>query len=143
MIKMSFGSNVSLLLIIMFMSGSFKSGVEGGLYKKRRVLMTVRNDLKTALTLSCYSSEDNLGTQILQTNQTLNFNFKPNISGSTKFVCNFVWVDNKINVIHNNYPIYAYNRDAETCGHRCLLGINQMNVTQYDAQSRLVQTFPW
>jgi hypothetical protein len=65
---MSSGTNVSLLLIIMFMSESFKSGVEGGIFVKKRVFMTIRNDLKTALTLSCHSSEDNLGTRILQTN---------------------------------------------------------------------------
>jgi hypothetical protein len=135
--------NVSLLLIIMFMSGSFKSGVEGGYFNPKRVQMTVRNDMKISLTLNCYSSEDNIGTKILQTNQTLDFNFKPNISWSTKFVCNFVWVENKISVIHNNFPIYVHNRDYKICGHRCLLGINQTKVYQYDADNILVQTFSW
>ena len=140
---MSSSTNVSLLLIIMFMSGSFKNGVEGGLFNPKRVFMTVRNDLKTALTLGCHSSEDSLGTRILQTNQTLNFNFKPNFSGTTKFVCNFVWVNNKIYVIHNNYLIYSYTPDYKLCGHRCLLGINQDNVTQYDAQNKLVHVYSW
>jgi hypothetical protein len=91
---MSSGRNVKLVFIIMwvmFMSGSFKSGVEGNIFQNSRVFVSIRNGLMTALTLGCHSSDDNLGTKILQTNETFDFNFKPNVWGSTKFVCNFVW----------------------------------------------------
>jgi hypothetical protein len=136
---MASNRNVSLLLIIMFMSQSFKNGVEG----RQRVFMTVRNDLMTNLTLGCHSSEDSLGTKILETNKTLDFNFKPNIWGSTKFVCNFVWLNNGAYVIHNNYLIYAYDPDYKLCGHRCLLAIAQDKITQYDAQNILVHVYSW
>jgi hypothetical protein len=50
---MSSSRNVSLLLIIMFMSGLFKSGIEGrNIFQKRKVFVSMRNDLTTALTLS-------------------------------------------------------------------------------------------
>jgi hypothetical protein len=69
---MSSGKNVTLVLMItwvMFMSGSFKSGVEG-LFQKARVFVTIRNDLTVNLTLGCHSSDDKLGDQTLQPSGT-------------------------------------------------------------------------
>jgi hypothetical protein len=90
---MSSGRNVMLVFIIMwvmFISGSFKSVVEAA-FKADRVFVLIKNDLTTLLTLGCHSSEDGIGTRILQTNQTYDFNFRPNFWGSTKFVCDFLW----------------------------------------------------
>lgn len=140
---MSPGRNVTFLLIIMFMSGSFKNGIEGSIFQKKRVFVTIENDLTTNLTLGCHSSEDNLGTQHLQTNQTFGFNFRPNFSSSTKFVCYFSWLYNNMKVNHTNVLIYKYKRDTTRCDTRCLWGINQTAATQYDSNYiiRLVLPF--
>jgi hypothetical protein len=142
---MSSGRNVSLLLIIMFMSGLFKSGVEGrNIFQKRRVFVSMRNDLTTALTLSCHSSEYNLGAHILQTTQMFSFNFRPNFSGSTKFVCDFTWVYNNRNITHNNLLMYQYSRDtASGCDLNCRWEIYQTNATQYGANNRIHEVFTW
>jgi hypothetical protein len=141
---MSSGRNISLLLIIMFMSGSFKSGVEGGPFQKKRVFVSIRNDLTTVLTVGCHSSEDNLGVQILQTNQMFNFTFKPNFTGTTKFLCDFTWVYNNINIIHDRLMMYKYSRDNSVgCDTHCLWGINQKNATQYGADNKVHEVFIW
>jgi hypothetical protein len=128
---MSSGRNAMFVFIIMwvmFMSGSFNSGVEA---KTHPVLVSIRNDLTTNLTVGCHSSEDGIGIRTLQTNQTYDFKFKPNFWGSTKFVCDFLWNFENKTVIHNNFLIYKYKRDHAFCGIHCLWGINQTNATQY------------
>jgi hypothetical protein len=142
---MSSSRNVSLLLIIMFMSGLFKSGVEGrSIFQKRKVFVSMRNDLTTALTLSCHSSEDNLGAHILQTNQMFSFDFRPNFSGSTKFVCDFTWVSNNRNIIHNNLLMYQYSRDTSSgCDINCRWEIYPTNATQYGITNRTYVVFTW
>jgi hypothetical protein len=132
---MSSGRNAMFVFIIMwvmFMSGSFNSGVEA---IGHPVLVSIRNDLTTNLTVGCHSSEDGIGTRTLQTNQTYDFNFRPNIWGSTKFVCDFLWDFENKTVIHNNFLIYKYKRDHVVCGKRCLWGINQTNATQYVSEN--------
>jgi hypothetical protein len=127
---MSSGRNIMFVFIIMwvmFMSGSFKSGVEARL----RVFVSIRNDLTTLLTVGCHSSEDGIGTRTLQTNQTYDFNFRPNFWGSTKFVCDFLWDFENKTIIHNNFLIYKDKRDKSFCDTDCLWGINQTNATQY------------
>jgi hypothetical protein len=130
---MSSRRNVMLVFIIMwvmFMSGSFKSGVEAA-FKADRVSVSIKNDLTTTLTLGCHSSEDGIGTRTLQTNQTYDFSFRPNFWGSTKFVCDFLWdLDNK-RINHNNFLIYKYKRDRYLCNTNCQWGINPTNATQY------------
>jgi hypothetical protein len=146
---MSSGRNVTLVFLIMWvmcMSGSFKSGVEAGL-KNKRVFVSIRNGLTTLLTLGCQSSEDDIGTRPLQTNQTYDFNFRPNIWGSTKFVCDFLWDFENKTVIHNNFLIYKYRRDRFLCGTDCLWGINQTYATQYAPKNGTNfhgdQFYPW
>jgi hypothetical protein len=63
---MSSGRNVTLvfyfiIMWVMFLSGSFKSGVEGKFYQRSKVFVYIQNQLPTALMLSCWSSDDNLG----------------------------------------------------------------------------------
>jgi hypothetical protein len=140
----SSGRKVCLLLIIMFISGSFKSGVEGKKpFQKNKVSMSIRNGLTTVLTVNCHSSEDNIGAQILQINQMFSFHFRPNFWGNTKFVCDFAWVYNNINIIHNNLMMYKYNRDNFGCDPTCLWGIYQTNATQYDITNRTYEVFTW
>jgi hypothetical protein len=130
---MSSGRNVMLVFIIMwvmFMSGSFKSGVEAA-FKADRVFVLIKNDLTTPLTLGCHSSEDGIGTRILQTNQTYDFSFRPNFWGSTKFVCDFLWDLNGKRITHNNFMIYKYKRDHYVCNTNCTWGISQTKATQY------------
>ena len=115
----SSGRYISLLLIIMFMRGSFKSGIEGGIYglfHKKRVFVSIRNDLTTVLTVGCHSLDDNLGAQILQTNQMFNFTFKPHFTRITKFLCDFMWVYNNINIIHDKLLMYKYDQDNSVNG---------------------------
>ena len=141
---MSSSRNVSLLLIIMFISGSFKNGVEGKKpFQKNKVSVSIRNDLTTVLTVNCHSSEDNIDAQILQTNQMFSFSFRPNFFGSTKFVCDFTWVYNNKNIIHNNLMMYKYKRDSFTCYPSCLWEIYQTNATQYSADNRAHEVFSW
>jgi hypothetical protein len=139
---MSSGRNVTLLLIIMFMSGSFKSGVEGHMFQKKRVLVSIRNDLTNVLTLVCHSSENKLGTQSLQANEKFSFDFKPNLWRSTKFVCDFTFLDNNVNTSRYNVLIYKYKRDTKRCDRYCLLGVNQTHVTQYDDSNVVRLTIP-
>ena len=130
---MSFSRNVMLVLIIMwvmFMSGSFESGVEAA-FKADRVFVSIKNDLTTLLTLGCHSSEDGIGTRTLQTNQTYDFNFRPNFWGSTKFVCDFLWELDSKRISHDNFLIYKYKRDRYLCNTNCRWGINQTHATQY------------
>jgi hypothetical protein len=141
---MSSNRNVSLLLIILFISGTFKSSVEGRkAFQKPKIFVTIRNDLTTVLTAHCHSSEDNIGIQILQTNQTFGFHFRPNFFGSTKFVCDFTWVNNNISIIHNNLMIYKYKRDINNCYPSCIWGIYQTNATQYGVDNRAHAVLTW
>ena len=141
---MSSNRNVSSLLIIMFISGTFKSSVEGRKpFQKAKVFMSIRNDLTTVLTVHCHSSEDNIGIQILQTNQQFSFHFRPNFLGSTKFVCDFSWVYNNKNIIHNNLMIYKYKRDSNTCYPNCLWEIYQANATQYGGDNKIHEVLTW
>jgi hypothetical protein len=131
---MSSSKNVTLVLIItwvMFMSGSFKSGVEG-LFQKARVFVTIRNDLTVSLSLGCHSSDNNLGSHTLQPSGTFEFTFKPNFRGSTKYVCYFKWIyNNGVYVFHDNFLLYKYQRDKGGCGTHCLWGINATGATQF------------
>jgi hypothetical protein len=92
----SSGRNVTLLLIIMwamFMSG-FKSGVEGiNKFPETGVFVTIRNDLTSALALSCRSFDEGLSNIVktLKANEQFYFSFKPNFYGTTKHVCDFAW----------------------------------------------------
>ena len=149
----SSGRNVTLVLIItwvMFMRGSFTSGVEADLLGKDRVFVKIRNDLMTDLTLGCHSSEDNLGDHTLQTSKTFEFNFKPNLFCSTKFECHFTWINNSINVRHDNFLIYKCRRDQSRCETNCIWGINAINATQYGPDENAMfstiivkKLYPW
>jgi hypothetical protein len=136
---MSSGRNVTLALIItwvMFMRGSFKSGVEA-IFEKDPMSVIIRNDLTTDLTLGCHSSDDNLGDHTLKTNGTFEFNFRPNFFCSTKFECYFTWINNGISTRHDHFLIYKCKRDGSRCHSICLWGINATQATQYGPEDNV------
>lgn len=70
------------------------------------------------LSVHCKSKDDDLGVQVLPTNQTFEFTFWTNILGSTRFWCSFSWADQ-----FKYLDIFVQRRDAVECNH-CSWSIN-------------------
>ncbi|KAL7003702.1 hypothetical protein U1Q18_004851 [Sarracenia purpurea var. burkii] len=81
-----------------------------------KTLVRIINSLGEGIPLGihCWSSEDDLGNHTLQFNEFYEWNFQPNIWGTTKFQCDF-----QSSAGSGNYLIYRYDRDVHLCDTKC------------------------
>ncbi|KAI3853432.1 hypothetical protein MKX03_037393 [Papaver bracteatum] len=82
-------------------------------------------DPKIALTIHCWSSEDDLGWHTLNYTETFSWSFRVNLFESTKFVCDSSWYDpNKKRNHTARFTSYKANRDfLHHCKNDCYWSI--------------------
>ncbi|BFG14342.1 hypothetical protein CerSpe_006160 [Prunus speciosa] len=85
---------ISLIFTLITMCEGNLCGIINGLVPKSDVLV------------HCKSKEDDLGVHLLHYNTTYEFEFKPNIWGTTRFYCSFTW-PSRIEW----FDIYKHQRD--------------------------------
>ncbi|PKI64853.1 hypothetical protein CRG98_014768 [Punica granatum] len=113
-------------------------GAESG-FLTHKTWVYIRNDLPGFdLTVHCKSKNDDLGVQVLASQQYFRFHFYPNLGGSTLFFCSFQWT----NAFHW-FDVYSEGRDYERC-FNCIWSVRpdgpclyNRNTGQYDLCS------PW
>ncbi|CAL8990295.1 unnamed protein product [Prunus brigantina] len=85
---------ISLIFALITMCEGTICGIINGLVPKSDVLV------------HCKSKEDDLGIHLIHYNATYEFEFKPNVWGTTQFYCSFTW-PSRIEW----FDIYKHQRD--------------------------------
>ncbi|KAL0551251.1 hypothetical protein IC582_010337 [Cucumis melo] len=63
------------------------------------------------LGIHCRSKQDDLGVNVVSSDKSYSFNFRPNVWGTTLFYCVFEWVKGQ----PHYFTIYDFKRDGKTC----------------------------
>ncbi|XP_059460333.1 S-protein homolog 2-like [Corylus avellana] len=81
-------------------------------FQRKRATVTINNALgnTTQLQVDCKSKDDNLGQHQINTGANYSFTFRPSLSGTTLFTCNFTWALNAY-----SFEIYNQHRDHTNC----------------------------
>ncbi|GAB2295371.1 hypothetical protein Dimus_029542 [Dionaea muscipula] len=66
------------------------------------------------LVVRCWSSETDCGQQKIEDGQSYSIRFRPNVSGSTEFVCSLAWQGGTL-----TNTFYDYGRDIHRCHKNC------------------------
>ncbi|CAL0315363.1 unnamed protein product [Lupinus luteus] len=104
-----------LALVIAFWEASpVVTGISIGMSE---VSVSVTNSLQgnLNLTIHCKSKDDDLGIHVLPFNGRYQWQFKPNIFGTTLFSCDLSMRDGSI-----GYDLYSYEKDRLRCPTECI-----------------------
>jgi hypothetical protein len=113
--NVTLGVTMMMVSMILSMCGTFDNVASistDSFFQRKRTRVTIINKLGniTHLSVECKSSEDHLAQKWLSSNGTYTFSFRPNISGSTVFVCELAW-----ELVAYWFVIYDYVRDHGIC----------------------------
>ncbi|KAA0046284.1 self-incompatibility protein 1 [Cucumis melo var. makuwa] len=89
------------------------------------------------LGIHCRSKQDDLGVNVVSSDKSYSFNFRPNIWGTTLFYCVFEWVKGQ----PHYFTIYDFKRDGKTCTNCRWLVYASGPCLQHSETS--ITCFPW
>ncbi|KAL0551617.1 hypothetical protein IC582_010706 [Cucumis melo] len=81
--------------------------------------------------------QDDLGVNVVSSDKSYSFNFRPNIWGTTLFYCVFEWIKGQ----PHYFTIYDFKRDGKTCTNCRWLVHASGSCLQHSETS--VTCFPW
>lgn len=100
-------------------------------FKQHEVYVTVKNALGSKLLAHCWSTEDDVGTHVLENGQSFGWHFRPNVWGSTKFRC-YLQSQSK----SGEYLLYSFRRDDDFCGEKCVYNITPEGICLQNDQGK-------
>ncbi|XP_059430244.1 S-protein homolog 2-like [Corylus avellana] len=108
-------ATVMMVLMILSMCGTFDNVAAisiDSIFQRKRTTVTINNELgnTTHLSVECKSTEDHLARKWLNATENYRFSFRPNLSRSTAFKCQFAW-----ELVAYWFVIYDYGRDHHVC----------------------------
>ncbi|GMH28391.1 hypothetical protein Nepgr_030234 [Nepenthes gracilis] len=106
---------------------------------KTTVSLTSRMGVASYMVVRCWSSERDVGLRKLADGQSYEWRFRPNIWGSTKYVCSLAW---QKGTLTNRF--YQYDRDIHRCDDDCRWFMNSTGIYGMLKGSDVVDIiFPW
>ncbi|KAM7266498.1 hypothetical protein ACFE04_004395 [Oxalis oulophora] len=94
---------IALVLTLVLFGKMLKAETVDALQPRIRVIMLNAIGPDVTVTINCKSKDDDLGIHVVQPQKTYDFSFKPNIFGSTVFICRVSWK----NIVHYFDAYYA------------------------------------
>uniref|UniRef100_A0A7N0R826 S-protein homolog n=1 Tax=Kalanchoe fedtschenkoi TaxID=63787 RepID=A0A7N0R826_KALFE len=86
------------------------------LFGNAKVYVQIHNRGQQDMSEHCWSRDDDMGVHLLEPGQYHEFSFRPNIWGSTKFVCAVSFGGDEV---EKRIMAYQYTRDSYTCVDLC------------------------
>jgi hypothetical protein len=132
----SSGKNVTLLLTWLVLSTIAAANI----FQRDKATVRIYNELAPTQDafVNCHS-EDNLGNQTIKPHALFQFQFRPDIWGTTYYNCSFVWTANT-----RSFMIYGYRRDHKRCRKYCYWQFTNNQICLYNiASTRYDQCTNW